>query len=238
MSTFVLVHGGAHGGWCWRKLTPLLRAAGHDVYTPTMTGLGERSHLVGPGVDLDIHIQDIVSVLEYEDLTDVILVGHSYGGIVITGVADRALERVGQLVYLDAVIPKDGEGLISIMPEAMVWARSVGQTVDGVELVLWPEPDAGAFYGVTDREDLAWMQTRLMPQPWKTFEQPLHFSNEAKVSALPSTVINCTQNERKTSLTEQNVRARKADRVWEIDADHDVMITQPDAVAEMLLRLA
>ena len=102
MATYVLVHGGGHGGWCYQRVARILRAAGHDVYTPTLTGLGERSHLVSADVDLDLHIRDIVAVLHYEDLRDVILVGHSYGGMVITGVADRATDRVGRLVYLDA----------------------------------------------------------------------------------------------------------------------------------------
>ena len=99
MATYVLVHGGAHGGWCYQRVARVLRSAGHEVYAPTMTGLGERSHLVSPKVDLDLHINDIVQVLRYEDLSDVILVGHSYGGMVITGVADRAADRVGRMVH-------------------------------------------------------------------------------------------------------------------------------------------
>ena len=109
MATYVLVHGGGHGGWCYRRVARILRAAGHDVYTPTMTGLGERAHLVGSDVDLDLHIRDIAAVLHYEDLRDVILVGHSYGGMVITGVADRATGRIGRLVYLDAATPVNGQ---------------------------------------------------------------------------------------------------------------------------------
>src|SRR5262245_27897653 len=108
MSTYVLVHGGGHGGWCWQRLARLLRAEGHEVYTPTLTGLGERAHLLSPHIDLDTHIADVVGVLKYEGLTNVILVGHSYGGMVITGVADRALAHVGHLVFLDASIPYDG----------------------------------------------------------------------------------------------------------------------------------
>ena len=114
MATYVLVHGGAHGGWCYQRVARILRAAGHDVYTPTMTGLGERSHLVGPDVDLDLHIRDICAVLQYEDLRDVILVGHSYGGMVITGVADRAADRVGRLVYLDAATPVNDQSLVGV----------------------------------------------------------------------------------------------------------------------------
>src|SRR5215469_7235356 len=101
-ATFVLVHGGSHGGWCWQRVAKRLRSAGHDVYTPTLTGLGERSHLLRPDIDLDLQIEDVVQVLKYEDLHDVILAGHSYGGMVITGVADRALDRIAWLVFLDA----------------------------------------------------------------------------------------------------------------------------------------
>ncbi|NJO04219.1 MAG: alpha/beta fold hydrolase [Chloroflexaceae bacterium] len=109
--TFVLVHGGWHGGWCWKKLTPLVQATGHTVLTPTLTGMGERAHLLNPEIDLDLHIQDIVAVLEYEDLREVVLVGHSYGGMVIAGVAERATERLAHLVYLDAFLPENGKAL-------------------------------------------------------------------------------------------------------------------------------
>src|SRR5579864_6508570 len=102
MATYVLVHGGGHGGWCYQRIAPRLRAAGHDVYTPTLTGLGERTHLLRPDINLDTHIADVVGVLKFEGLTGAILVGHSYGGMVITGAADRALSRVAHLVFLDA----------------------------------------------------------------------------------------------------------------------------------------
>src|SRR3712207_5745958 len=111
MTTYVLVHGAWHGGWCWKKVVPLLRTAGHEVYTPTLTGLGERAHLLSPTITLDTHILDVVNVLEYEELLDVVLVGHSYAGAVISGVADRAPTQVAQLVYLDAFVPRDGEAL-------------------------------------------------------------------------------------------------------------------------------
>src|SRR6476619_3074890 len=159
-ATFVLVHGAWHGGWCWKKLTPLLREAGYDVFAPTLTGLGERSHLLTRDVGLDTHITDIGQVLEYEDLTNVVLVGHSYGGMVITGVADRAGDRIAQLVYLDAAHPINGEGLADVAPEMMQLARSVGEVVNGVEVVLQPFPESGRFYGVDDDDDLAWMQSK------------------------------------------------------------------------------
>ena len=116
MTTFVLVHGSCHGGWCWKEVTPLLRKYGHDVYTRTLTGLGERSHLVSRNVGLHTHILDIIQVLEYEDLSEVTLVGHSYGGLVIGGVAEVIPERIKRLVYLDAYIPQDNKSAFDIVP--------------------------------------------------------------------------------------------------------------------------
>ena len=237
MSTYVLVHGGGHGGWCWQRLAPLLRAEGHEVYTPTLTGLGERAHLLNPAIDLDTHIADVVGVLNYEGLTNVILVGHSYGGMVITGVADRALSRIGHLVFLDASIPSDGESLAIVSPGMMEFARRQARIVDGVELVLWPDSDAVKAYGVTDPDDFAWLQPKLTPHPWKCFEQPLRLANEPAVKRLPRTIINCTATLR-VRPAERRQRAFQAERVWEIDTGHDLMITEPKAVAEMLLRLS
>ena len=237
MATYVLVHGGAHGGWCWKKVAPLLRGAGHEVYTPTLTGLGERAHLVHPGVDLELHITDVVALLRYEDLSGVILVGHSYGGLVITGVADQVGDRVGQLVYLDGALPESGESLAAMTPELMGAVRSQARVVDGVELVLWPEPEAGRMYGVTDPADLAWMQERLTPQPWRSFEQPLVLADEAAVRRIPRTHINCVETLQRRP-PERRARASQADRVWEVDTGHDLMITEPATVSEMLLQLA
>ena len=186
MATYVLVHGGGHGGWCYRLVAQRLRAAGHDVLTPTMTGLGERSHLLDSRVDLSIHIQDIVSVLHYDDVRDAILVGHSYGGMVITGVADRSAERVGKLVYLDAANPKNGESLVDVAGPTLELTRPAGITIDGMELVLLPSAEAGMFYGVNDPGDLAWMADRLTPHPWKCFEEKLVLLNEADYAKIPS----------------------------------------------------
>jgi pimeloyl-ACP methyl ester carboxylesterase len=237
MATYVLVHGGAHGGWCYQRVARILGAAGHDVYTPTMTGLGERSHLVGPDVDLDLHIRDICAVLQYEDLRDVILVGHSYGGMVITGVADRSADRVGRLVYLDAATPVNDQSLVDVAGPIIEVTRPAGQVVDGVELVLLPSPDAGLMYGVTDPEDLAWMADRLSGHPWKCFEQKLALTNEAALWAIPQYHIVCTSTTA-TRDRQQMAEARAAGRLWEIDTGHDLMITEPEAVAELLARVA
>jgi pimeloyl-ACP methyl ester carboxylesterase len=237
MATYFLVHGGAHGGWCYGPVARILRAAGHDVHAPTLTGVGERAHLLSPDVDLDTHITDVVAVLHYEDLRDVILVGHSYGGMVITGVADRAADRVGHLVYLDAATPADGQSLAELAAPLMNAARARARVVDGVELVLYPGTEPMPNYGVTDPEAVAWMAERLTPHPFRCFEQPLRLANEAAVRKIPETQIVCTS----TLATRDPARmepARAAGRLWDIDTGHDLMITEPGKVAELLLRLA
>ncbi|MDT3438668.1 alpha/beta hydrolase [Pseudofrankia sp. BMG5.37] len=237
MATYVLVHGGGHGGWCYQPVARLLRAAGHEVYAPTLTGLGERAHLVGPHVDLDLHIQDVVALLHYENLRDVILVGHSYGGMVITGIADRAADRVGRLVYLDAANPVNGQSLVDVAGPIIQATRPTGKVVDGVELVLIPFPEAGAFYGVTNPDDIAWMADRLTPHPWRCFEQPLTLTNEAAVWAIPQYHIVCTST-LATRDPELMAKARADGRLWDIDTGHDLMITEPQATANALTEVA
>jgi pimeloyl-ACP methyl ester carboxylesterase len=237
MATYVLVHGGGHGGWCYQRVSRRLRQAGHEVYAPTLTGLGERSHLVGPSVDLNLHVQDVVAVMHYEDLEDVILVGHSYGGMVITGVADQAPGRVGKLVYLDAANPKNGESLVDVAGPIIEMTRPAGQVVNGVELVLLPSPDGGTLYGVTDPGDLAWMASRLTGHPWKCFEQKLELMNESRFSKLPQYHIVCTST-LATRHPQLMAEARAAGRLWDIDTGHDLMITEPQKVSEALLAVA
>ncbi|KAA9159966.1 alpha/beta hydrolase [Amycolatopsis acidicola] len=237
MATFVLVHGGGHGGWCYQPLVGVLREAGHEVYAPTLTGLGERSHLLGPHVDLGLHIEDIAAVLRYEDLRDVVLVGHSYGGMVITGAADRAAERVGKLVYLDAATPAGGQSLVDIAGPIMNEARKHGKVVDGIELVLLPSPGAGAFYGPADPDVVAWMDERLTAHPWPCFEQPLELTDEDALRAIPQYHVVCTST-LATRDPELVAGARKAGRLWDIDTGHDLMITEPRAVADALLEIA
>jgi pimeloyl-ACP methyl ester carboxylesterase len=238
VATYVLVHGGGHGGWCYQHVARLLRAKGHEVYTPTLTGLGERSHLLSGAVDLNLHVTDVVKVLEFEDLRNVILVGHSYGGMVITGAAGRAADRIGHLVYLDAATPKNDQSLVDVAGPYILAARAKGRSrvVDGVELVLFPGEDPMNFFGVKDPEQIAWMKPKLTPHPWKCFEQKLVLANETAMRKIPRTHIVCT-----STLKTRDVAALKASsdgRVWDVDTGHDLMITEPEKVAELLLRLA
>lgn len=237
MATFVLVHGGGHGGWCYQKVARRLREQGHEVHAPSLSGLGDRSHLASCSIDLDTHITDVVSLLHHEDLRDVVLVGHSYGGMVITGAADRAADRVGKVVYLDAANPTDGQSLVDVAGPMMEMARQHGRVVDGVELVLWPSPEAAMFYGVTDPDDIAWMAERLTPHPWACFEQPLRIGDPDRLAAIAQFHIVCTENlaGRKRSLMEA---ARAEGRYWEIDTGHDLMITEPEFVARTLVEIS
>jgi pimeloyl-ACP methyl ester carboxylesterase len=236
MATFVLVHGGGHGGWCYQRLARLLRAAGHEVHCPTLTGLGDRRHLLHAGINLDTHIDDVVSLLFHEDLNDVYLAGHSYGGMVITGIADRAAGRVKHLIFLDAAHPRDGESLSTIAKAQMEMAHSFAVRVDGVECYHLPDDMAALAYGVTDPVDAAWMKPRLAPHPWACMTQPLRLANEATVMALPRTSINCTPT-LAVRPKEYLHRTFEADHLFEIDTGHDLMITEPEKVAEMLLEI-
>jgi pimeloyl-ACP methyl ester carboxylesterase len=237
MATYVLVHGGGHGGWCYQRVARLLRAEGHEVHTPTLTGLGERAHLLDDRVDLERHVTDVAAVLRFEDLRDVILVGHSYGGMVITGAADREADRVGRLVYLDAATPVNGQSLADVAGPVINAVRPMGQVVDGIELVLWPAPDAGLLYGVTDPDDLAWMAERLTPHPWKCFDQPLALANEDALWAIPQFHVVCTST-LQTRDRDQMARAKAEGRLWDIDTGHDLMITEPERTADALLQVA
>jgi pimeloyl-ACP methyl ester carboxylesterase len=235
--TYVIVPGAWAGAWEWKRVGQLLQADGHDVHRTTLTGLGERVHLANADIDLDTHITDVVNTLAFEGLEDVLLVGHSYGGMVITGVGDRAADRVAGLVFLDAANPVNGQSLIDVAGPMINMTRPLGAIVDGVELVLLPAPGAAAFYGITDPDDLAWTDARLTGHPWKCFEQPLRLEHEDDLWAIPQFHIVCTENLR-TRDKELMAKARDEGRFWEIDTGHDLMITEPETVTAALLEIA
>jgi pimeloyl-ACP methyl ester carboxylesterase len=245
MATFVLVHGAWHGGWEWRKLERPLRAAGHGVFSPTLTGLGERAHLAHSGIGLVTHVQDIVSFLEYEDLTGVTLVGHSYGGNVISGVAERVPERLHHLVYLDGFVPRDGESLVDLLPPEVQREFEDRVQTEGEGWLIpsrFPEPWETALrdhYGVTDEADLRWMVPRMRPHPFKTMTDPIRLGNPA-AGALPRTYIRCTQYPN-AALSRFAEAARTPGSGWnslELAAGHDAMVSVPDELADLLLGIA
>jgi pimeloyl-ACP methyl ester carboxylesterase len=234
MATFVLVHGTGHGGWCWQKVAPLLRARGSDVYTPTLTGVGDRSHLLVCGVDLATHITDVASLLFYEDISDVVLVGHSYAGMVITGVAANVPERLKVLVYLDAYVPDDGQSELDLWPEDM---RAAIQADAESSRGLRPPPSA-AFLGITDPEMAEWVTARVTPHPMSTYTQPVPPGN-AKSAALPRVFIHCTAGPTTPLFATFAAKARTSGwAVREIPSGHNAMLTAPHEVAELLIEAA
>lgn len=232
MANFVFVHGAFTGGWVWSRVRPWLTAAGHAVWTPTLTGSGERSHLLSRSVSLRMHIEDIVQVLRYEDLRDVVLVGHSYGGMVITGVAAALPARVGSLIYLDAFVPAAGDSAMALLPpdRAAHYAQSATQAGDGWRI---PPPTAAGM-GVTAPDDAAWLEARLTDHPLLAFTQTLP-DDPPPAREVARRYLRCNPG----SPSFAAVAARlQADPTWEcreLATGHDAMVTVPDALAALLL---
>ena len=240
MATFVLVHGAWAGGWIWKKVIPSLRAAGHDVYATTGTGLGDRVHLAGPTVDLDTHITDVVNALKWEELTAVTLVGWSYGGMIITGVADRVPERLARLVYLDASVPVDGENSYDAdlsSEEARASDRAAAEAA-GRPGFLVVEPYVEWIASLLpDRADREWVFANLVPQPIATYTQPIRLRNSA-ATAVPRIFVRCTQDPAGAgNHTEARVRSTPGWQYRELPENHLAPINAPKATAEILLSL-
>ena len=233
MALFVVAHGAWSAGWAWKKMHPRMTARGHLLVTPTYTGLGERSHLANEGIDLDTHIADMLAVLHYDDLRDVILVGHSYGGMVATGVADRAKDRIAKLVYIDAFAPRDGESAFDIMPASTRNQRQ-GAAASGPD--AWRIPP-GAVPPDTPAEDVAWCTPKRTPHPLKCFAQKLRLSAEP---AMPRHYIYASRKAADDRFRPFLERARneKWAGAYEIDASHNPHITAPDALTELLDTIA
>jgi pimeloyl-ACP methyl ester carboxylesterase len=231
--TFVLVHGAWHGGWCWRAVVPKLRAAGYRVTRPTLTGVGERHHLASPAVTLATHVDDIVAHVEAEELDPVILVGHSYGGTVISGAAHRMPERLAALVYLDAFVPRDGQSMLDMMPPER-GARIEQSAAANAGMVA---PMSTFALGV-DGELAPWVERRVTPQPFGTFSQPVSLPGQLP-PALPRTYIYCSA--RPTGSFDAFSRALRDDPQWryrELATGHDAMVSDPEGTAALLLEAA
>jgi pimeloyl-ACP methyl ester carboxylesterase len=213
----------------------LLREAGHDAHAVTLTGLGERAHLLSPAIGIDTHIQDIIGLIEAEELSDVILVGHSYAGNLITCVADRLQQRrpglLRHLVYLDASVPSPGESWSSPhAPDIVAKRIAEGQASGGLS---FPPPDARVF-GL-EGADRDWVNRRQTPQPFKLYRQPLHF-DQTRVAALPRTFIDCTKPPLATiDAARHRVRSEPGWTVLEISTGHDPMVSEPRELVRLLL---
>jgi pimeloyl-ACP methyl ester carboxylesterase len=230
----VLLHGGWQGGWCWKKLTPLLLAEGHSVYTPTLTGMGDRTHLANLEINLDTHIQDVLAFLEMEDLNDVVLVGHSYAGFIISAVAERAGDRLHSLVYLDAFVPENGKRMTDyILPKELREAFIKSGRESG-----FLEPIPLEALGVSDSSDLAWATPRVVKQPFATFDQPIRLTLPA-ASNLPHTYIACTNSP--SSTVGQFAEVVRDDPSWnfyELSTGHQAMMSAPLELSQILLAVS
>ena len=237
MATFVLVHGAWHGGWCWRSVTDSLRSKGHRVFTPTQTGLGERRHLLSGEITLDTFVEDLTNLIEMEELQNIILVGHSFGGVVVSGVTDRMPERVGQLVCLDSFLLEAGQSPFGVLPPHVVAARRKLVAEQGHGIAI-PPPPVTAFGIPEDHPQAAWVRRHLTPHPVGTYESVLKLASPLGNNR-PRTYIHCTnpvyvplENAR------QLVRRQQGWRWLEIATAHDAMVTAPDELSRMLLELA
>lgn len=225
----VLVHGAWYGGWCWRKLTPLLEQAGHAVHTPTLTGLGERAHLGSARTGVRDHVQDLLALLEMEDLRDVTLVGHSYAGMLIGTVAARSRERVRQLIYLDAFVPEAGKRVVDyLLP---LERRQV--IVQAGEANGFIAPIAPQALGVTDAADVAWITPRTARQPYASFTEA---ALDAPPAGVPRAYIACTQPASGSfGQFAERVRNDSSWRYAELATGHNAMVVAPQALASVLL---
>lgn len=240
MANFVLVHGAWHGGWCWQRVVARLAAAGHRVHAPTLTGVGERAHLLSSAITLETHVADVRGVIEAEELQDVVLAVHSYAGMLGTAIADRMGERLRHLVYVDAVVPRPGESWSSTHARTTREARLAAAAASPDH--AFAVPDAGG-YGLQG-EDLAWVQRRMTPHPGHTYEAPLDF-DPARVARVPRTFVDCTAPRLPTI---DPIRPRVRDpkfwdghwmagggaRVVELACGHDPMVDQAEALAAIL----
>jgi pimeloyl-ACP methyl ester carboxylesterase len=232
-ATFVLVHGAWHGGWCWTKVATLLRAQGHTVLTPTLTGLGERRHLRSRDVTVETHITDIANIFDYDDLGPVILVGHSYGGVIISGVAERVQSRIAKLVYLDAIVLEDGQ-----TPAGEISKERIEQVEASlVEGYLLPKPPPENM-GIppSDPDMQAWLTRHMTEHPWRTFIEPVSLPRKS-AQQIPRTYIACTESVVGGRVA-SSTKAAKGNPDWryhELATGHDAMVTMPDALAQLLL---
>jgi len=230
-ATFLVCHGAWSAGWAWKKMHPPMAARGHRLVTPSYTGLGERAHLANPAIDLETHIQDILNVIKYEDLRDIVLVGHSYGGMVATGVADRARDRITQLIYIDAFVPRDGQSLLDLNEPARERMRELAKAGDGYRVPPNPTPPD------TPQADLDWLTARRVDMPIKCFETKLRL--QGGTLTLPRSYIYATRITPADTFGQFAKRAKSEPgwRYFEIDASHSPNVTAPEALMALLEKI-
>jgi pimeloyl-ACP methyl ester carboxylesterase len=233
VTTFIFIHGMWHGGWCWEILSALLRAAGHEIYAPTLAGLAERADMRSDTIDLNTHVQEIVDLIESQNLRDVILVGHSSGGFMAPIVADRILERIAHTVNLDGMVPENGKSLADQIGKTWDFFKKKATESDDE---WWCPPILDWTFGLSGM-DLKWAQSKLTPHPLRTLSTPVTLSNSAAQS-IPSTFIRCSDG-----MSDEEVAAEEKKftglgmNFRSLPTGHDAMITVPEELAKILLEL-
>ena len=231
--TFVLVHGAWHGGWCWRRVSDLLEKQGHKVFTPTLTGLGERSHLLRAGIDVSTHVADVVNVIRWENLADVVLCGHSYGGMVVSGVAEQAASAIGSIVFLDAFVPDDGDSMAGLTSQAV--RDSLKAAAERGDLGVPPRP-AAAF--LVNEKDQAWVDSKCVPQPIGTMTETLKLTGARERIGKKAYIRAGAYPNPGFDKALARVKADRSWRVYDVPCGHDVMVDMPERLAEILLEVA
>ena len=231
--TFVLVHGAWHGGWCWRRVADLLERQGHKVFSPTLTGLGERSHLMRAGIDVSTHVTDIVNVLKWESLTNVVLCGHSYGGMVVSGVAEKAGSAIASIVFLDAFVPENGDSMAALTSQAV--RDNLKAASERGDLGVPPRP-AAAF--LVNEKDQAWVDSLCGPQPIGTMMEKLTITGARERIAKKAYIRAGAYPNPGFDIAYARVKADKSWRTYEVPCGHDVMVDMPERLAEILTEVA
>jgi pimeloyl-ACP methyl ester carboxylesterase len=231
--TFVLVHGAWHGGWCWRRVADLLEKQGHKVFAPTLTGLGERSHLMSKDIRLATHVTDVVNLMRWEDLSDVVLCGHSYAGVVVSGVAEQMEGKISSIVFLDAFVPDNGEALADITGQATLDLLRAAKERGDIGI----PPRTAASFNVNEK-DRAWVDAMCVPQPIETFTDKVKLTGARERIGKKAYIL--AMNNANPGFAKALARA-KADKSWrtyEVPCGHDVMVDMPERLTEILLEVA
>ncbi|MDF1790836.1 MAG: alpha/beta fold hydrolase [Thalassobaculaceae bacterium] len=234
MTTFVLVHGAWHGGWCWVRVAEKLRAAGHTVFTPTLTGLADRAHLMSPTISLTTHIKDVVGLMKWEELNDVVLVGHSYGGVVITGAADRVADRVKSLIFLDALVPGHGQCAMDLRRPEQVEAAYATARAKGAG---WRIPPTTAAAFMVNEADQAWVDGKCTDLPLACFTEPLYLSGAGDAIKTRAYIRAAAFPAPQLDTILEKFRADAHD-TYAVDCGHDVMVDAPDELTDILVKYA
>ena len=234
MSTYVLVHGAWRGSWIWKRVRRELQARGHDVFTPTLTGVGERSHLLSPQVNLETHIADVIDLVRWEELSDVVLCGHSYGGCVVTSVADRIPEKIGALVYVDAFVPENGQSLHDTLPpearnEQLEAARKVGEG--------WKMPAIPAEAFNVNPRDRDWVNRQSTLHPLACFQQPARLTGAMNRIADITYILATGWSPSPFPQFYDKAKARGW-KALTLVCGHDVMLDQPEELTQELLAIS